>query len=77
MRQVGFPDDAPVKKLVVEPPSGPARGLYELYVSADITNPAFIKAFLDGFRDDDTFAERFMPPAANYAGQKGAIRQSF
>src|SRR5262249_47188028 len=58
MRRISF-EGAPVKVSVVEPPSGPAHLLYESYVRADITNPAFVRIFLDGLNSDDSFAERF------------------
>jgi hypothetical protein len=73
MRGVAFESNAPVKISVVEPPSGPARGLYESYVQADITNPAFVAAFLDGLKDDDVFAERYLPPGANYGGGRNGV----
>ena len=42
-------------------------------MQADITNPAFVKAFLDGLKSDDVFAERFLPRGANYGeGRNGA-----
>ncbi len=72
MRRISW-EGSPVKVTVVEPPSGPARHLYESYVEADITNPAFIRAFLDGLKSDDVFAKRFLPPGANYGeGRSGA-----
>ena len=72
MRRISW-EGSPVTVTVVEPPSGPARYLYEPYVQADITNPAFVRAFLDGLKNDDTFAQRFLPPGANYGdGRNGA-----
>jgi len=68
IRGISFGESPPVKVSVAEPPSGPARGLYESYVQADIANPAFIRAFLDGLKGDDIFAERFLPRNANYGG---------
>lgn len=66
-------EGSPVKVSVVEPPSGPARNLFEAYVLADINNPAFVRAFLDGLKSDYVFAERFLPPGANYGeGRSGA-----
>jgi hypothetical protein len=73
MRRVAFEQDAPVKISVVEPPSGPAAGLYESYVHADITNPAFVAAFLDGLKHDDVFAERLLPPGANYGDGRNGV----
>ncbi len=72
MRGVSF-EGSPVAVSVVEPPSGPARGLFKSYVQADITNPAFIKAFLDGLKDDNVFAERFLPPGANYGDGRNGV----
>jgi hypothetical protein len=65
MRRVAFPD-SPVKINVQAPPSGPASNFYQLYLEADLTNPQFIRATFDGFLHDDTFAERLLPPKANY-----------
>src|ERR1700731_1239381 len=70
MRGFSF-EGSPVAVSVVAPPT--ARRLYESYVQADITNPAFVKAFLDGLKSDDVFAERFLPRGANYGeGRNGA-----
>jgi hypothetical protein len=60
-------EDSPVKVSVLKPPGGPARYLYESYVQADISNPAFVKAFLDGLKSDHDFAERFLPPEPTMA----------
>jgi hypothetical protein len=73
MRRVSFDSSAPVKISVVEPPSGPARGLYESYVQADITNRAFVEAFLNGLKNDHIFAERFLPPGANYGDGRNGV----
>jgi hypothetical protein len=73
MRRVSFEPGAPVKISVVEPPSGPAQGLYESYVQADITNSAFVAAFLDGLKSDHVFAERFLPPGANYGDGRNGV----
>jgi hypothetical protein len=38
-----------------------------------IDNPTFVAAFLDGLKSDHAFAERFLPPGANYGdGRNGA-----
>ena len=42
-------------------------------MQADITNPGFIKAFLDGLREDNIFAERFLPPTANYGDGRNGV----
>jgi hypothetical protein len=68
MRRYSF-KGSPVTVSVVEP----ASGLYESYVQADITNPAFVKAFLDGLKSDDAFAERFLPPDANYGDGRNGV----
>jgi hypothetical protein len=73
MRRVSFDRSAPVKISVVEPPSGPAHDLYESYVRADITNPAFVAAFLDGLKSDHAFAERFLPLGANYGDGRNGV----
>lgn len=71
MRQVSW-EGSPVKVSVVEPPSGPARHLYKSYVQADITNPAFVRAVLDGLKSDEVFAQRFLAPGGNYGeGRSG------
>jgi hypothetical protein len=72
MRRISF-EGSPVAVSVIEPPSGPAHGLYESYVQTDVTNPAFIKAFLDGLKEDDTFAERLLPPSANYGDGRTGV----
>lgn len=72
MRQISW-EGSPISVTVLEPPSGPARYLYEPYVQADITNPAFIRAFFDGLKSDDTFAQRLLPPQGDYGdGRNGA-----
>lgn len=72
MRHISW-EGAPVRVTVVEPPSGPARYLYESYVLADIQNPDFVRVFLDGLKFDNVFAERYLPPTANYGeGRTGA-----
>jgi hypothetical protein len=49
------------------PPSGVEAGsIYEHYAHADARNPAFVKVFLDGLRDSDAFAHRYVQPNANY-----------
>jgi hypothetical protein len=65
MRGFSF-EGSPVAVSVVAPPT--ARRLYESYVQADSTNPAFVKAFLDGLKSTMTFS----PRGANYGeGQTG------
>jgi hypothetical protein len=77
MRQISW-EGSPVAVTVLESPSGPARYLYEPYVQADIRNPAFVRAFLDGLKDDDTFAQRLLPPQADYGdGRNGADLRRF
>jgi len=72
MRRISW-EGAPVKVTVAKPPSGPASLFYEPYVQADITNPTFVRAFVDGLKNDNDFAERFLPPGANYGqGRNGA-----
>jgi hypothetical protein len=73
MRRVSFDGGAPVKISVVEPPGGPAHVLYESYVRADITNRAFVAAFLDGLKSDHVFAERLLPPGANYGDGRDGV----
>jgi hypothetical protein len=72
MRQISWAG-SPVKVTVVKPPSGPARYLYESYVRADIGNPAFVRAFLDGLKNDDVFAERLLAPGANYGQGRNGV----
>jgi len=72
MRRFSF-EGSPVTVSVVTPPSGPARNLYESYVQADVTNPAFVKAFLDGLKNDDIFAERFLARDANYGDGRSGV----
>lgn len=57
----------PVTISVHEPPSGPARDLYEPYAIADFTNPQFVSTCLEGLRDP-AFASKFIQAEANYGG---------
>ncbi|MCG7980484.1 MAG: hypothetical protein N0E58_20445 [Candidatus Thiodiazotropha endolucinida] len=56
---------------VYEPPSGPAQGLYEPYIEADINNPHFSQIVLEGFRESDEFARKFIEFGANYGTGTG------
>jgi hypothetical protein len=62
---------SPVSILVHEPPSGPAKYGYEEYVEADLENPRFREAVLNGLRADDRFARKFLQFNADYGGLKG------
>jgi hypothetical protein len=63
----------PVRISVLAPPSGGAQQCYAPYVEADLTNPAFVGVVLDGLREDQTFAEKLLPPAANYGSGRTGI----
>ena len=49
------------------------RGLFESYVQADIGNPAFVKAFFNGLKNDDVFAEQLLARDANYGNGRNGI----
>jgi hypothetical protein len=72
MRNISF-GESPIKISILKPPSGPADALYAPYVQADIANPDFIAAFLDGLRADNVFAERFLQPKANYGDGRTGV----
>jgi hypothetical protein len=56
----------PVQISVHAPPSRGAGLYYAPYVEADLANPAFVKAFFDGLRNDAAFADKMIQPHANY-----------
>lgn len=64
--------DAPIALSVERPPSGPAALGYEPFIRADLENSAFRKAFMDGLREDNTFAGKFIQMDANYGGITGS-----
>jgi len=77
MRKVTF-GDSPVTISVLKPPSGPAHELYQPYVLADLENPEFLAAVFEGLRSDVIFAERMLPPKANYGdGRTGVEIRKF
>jgi len=62
-------DDLPVSITAHEPPSGPAEGLYQPYISADLGNPRFLQEIFDGLHDD-SFAWRFIQPKAQHGDER-------
>jgi len=62
---------SPVLIDVFKPPTGPAQGLYEPYIEADINNPVFAKIVLEGFRSSDEFTSKFIQFGANYGNGTG------
>lgn len=48
------------------PDGSEAGGLYEFYANADVMNPDFVRVFLDGIRDSEKFASKYLQPAGNY-----------
>lgn len=62
---------SPVLIDVYKPPSGPAQGLYEPYIEADINNPHFAQIVFEGFRESDEFARKFIQFGANYGTGTG------
>lgn len=77
MRQFSTRSEA-IKLSVFEPPSGSkAGGIYEYYAIADLQNGEFLRVFLNGIRDSDAFAWKYLQPSANYGdGVTGAqVRQ--
>ena len=65
MRQIST-EGQPVTISVFKPPSGRVEDMYAPYIEADILNPEFVKSFLEGFRQDEDFAWRFLQPTGNY-----------
>lgn len=56
-----------IKFSAYKPPEGAEAGrLYEYYANADVLNPDFVRVFLDGIRDSDAFACKYLQRAANY-----------
>ena len=63
---------SPVKFNAFLPPSGPAEFLYTPYIEADINNSEFASAVLQGFKNSNEFAYKFIQFEANYtSGKKG------
>lgn len=48
------------------PTRSEAGSIYERYARADAINPKFVKVFLDGMRDSEAFALKYVQPEANY-----------
>lgn len=72
MRQLNTTGE-PVTVRVYEPPSGPARALYQPLLEADLGNPEFIDCVLDGLRNSDAFATKLLQLNADYGyGKTGA-----
>jgi len=63
----------PVSVHVYEPPSGPARALYQPLLEADLANPEFVECVLDGLRDSEAFAAKLLQLRVDYGrGKTGA-----
>ena len=62
---------SPVKFSAFKPPSGPGQFLYAPYIEADINNPEFASVVLEGFRNSDSFASKYVQFEANYGTGKG------
>lgn len=71
-RQLVAPDDSPVQVKVVSPPAGPAEKFYQKYLEADLGNHSFVSSFLDGLRDSEAFARKFVAPELDYGSGSGA-----
>lgn len=71
LRRFHLPTE-PVRVSVLEVPPGPANGLYQPYVLADLANPEFRHTFLNGFRKSDLFASKFVQAQAHYGEGTGA-----
>ena len=56
-----------VKLSAFKPPNGSeAGGIYEYYAVADVQNTEFVRVFLNGIRDSEAFAYKYLQPAANH-----------
>ena len=78
MRQF-FTGSETVKLSAFRPPNGSeAGGTYEYYMAADLQNSEFLRVFLDGIRDNEAFAYKYLQPAANYGnGVTGSQLRQF
>jgi hypothetical protein len=66
MRQLSTGSET-IKISASKPPNNSeAGGLYEYYASADVLNPDFVRVLLDGIRNSEDFAYKYLQPAANY-----------
>jgi len=66
MRQFSTGSEA-IKLSVFKPPSGSeAGGIYECYANADLQNAEFLRVFLNGIRDSEAFAYKYLQPTGNY-----------
>lgn len=70
-RSLEVPTDSPVKLQVFKPSWGPAERHYQRYIEADLANPTFVSAFLDGMRSSPLFASRFVGSDLDYGSGKG------
>jgi hypothetical protein len=60
-------DSETIKLSSFKAPSGAeAGGIYEHYAKADVLNPAFVRVFLNGLRDNEAFSNRYLQPDGNY-----------
>ena len=56
-----------VKFSAFKSPDGSEAGsIYEFYANADVLNPDFVRVFLDGMRDSERFAYKYLQPVGNY-----------
>jgi hypothetical protein len=71
--------NSPVKIEVHSPLEGQDTEIYQEYARADFENTDFSRIVLDGFKNDDAFAAKFIQPHANYGeGVTGRlIREAF
>ena len=67
----------PIKIEVYEPPSGPAKPLYQKFLEADFSNPQFIERVVGGLRTNDAFAGKLVQLNAIYGdGLTGAAMRA-
>ncbi len=58
--------DDPVTIEVYEPPSGPAKRLYQPYLESDLSNPEIVSTVLAGLRESGAFAANALQLGATY-----------
>lgn len=56
------------------PTTAEAGEVYQHYARADVLNPEFVRAFLDGLRDSVAFSNRYVQPQGNYGTDISGVR---
>lgn len=61
----------PTPLSVYTPPSGPAKRLYERYITTDLSDLEFRRVVLSGLASDESFACKIIVPDGSYEGVSG------